>query len=212
MLSVGVSHWEALSPSRIAAASVELLLVVTAAELTVGGENEEGISKKAKGFIDKCCEWNYSGFLSEVVDWWLEDGLINSGSSSRFLKYLDTASAKTFLVPSRYWMSPLNVDSFSNHLSCFFSNFVIVENDNAALWSIRIVNLVPDSCDVKCSSPSITANVSLSVTEYFNSAGLNFWEWNPSVCMSSIDGPCPIYAPMPINNASVTRQIVSCDW
>ena len=47
---------------------MELLLVVTAAELTVAGEVEEGISEKAKGFIDESWELNCGGFLSEVVD------------------------------------------------------------------------------------------------------------------------------------------------
>ena len=47
-----MSHCEALSLSRIAAASLELLLVVTAVELTVADEVQEGISEKAKRFID----------------------------------------------------------------------------------------------------------------------------------------------------------------
>ena len=42
--------------------------MVTAAELTVAGEVEEGISKKAKGFIDEFWELICGGFLSEVID------------------------------------------------------------------------------------------------------------------------------------------------
>ena len=42
--------------------------MVTAVELTVAGEVEEGISEKAKGFMDQSWELNCCGFLSEIVD------------------------------------------------------------------------------------------------------------------------------------------------
>ena len=42
--------------------------MVTAAELMVAGEADEGILEKAKGFIDESWELNCGGFLSKVVD------------------------------------------------------------------------------------------------------------------------------------------------
>ena len=59
-----MSHSEALSSSRIAAAFLELLPVVTAAVLMVGGEVEEGTSEKAKAFLDETWESTCTGFLS----------------------------------------------------------------------------------------------------------------------------------------------------
>ena len=75
--------------------------MVTAIELTVAGEVEKGISERANGFIDESLEINCNGFLSEVVDRWLEDSMMNSEIFLGFLKYLDEPSTKTILVPSR---------------------------------------------------------------------------------------------------------------
>jgi len=84
------------------------------------------------------------------------------GSTSGFIKTREKASAITFLYPSMYWMLYMKLLIVFCHLTCLPNNSVCLGKATKGLWSVRIVNLHPDSIGRKCSNASTIAKSFLS--------------------------------------------------
>jgi len=87
------------------------------------------------------------------------------GRTCGFIKTREKASAITFLCPSMYWIVHMKLLIVFCHLTCLPNNSVCLGNATKGLWSVRIVNLHPDTTGRKCSNASIIAKSSLSKVE-----------------------------------------------
>jgi len=87
------------------------------------------------------------------------------GRTCGFIKTQEKASAIMFLYPSMYWIVHIKLLIVFCHLTYLPNNSVCLGNATKSLWSVRIINLHPDSTGRKCSIASIIAKSSLSKVE-----------------------------------------------
>jgi len=128
----------------------------------------------------------------------------SSVGSREYLCLLDRASANRFFFPAICSMTKSNSLMYACQGLASFKVCHGLRKESSGWWSVRSVNLWPQSYSPKNFKESTIASNSFWKLGYFSCAGLNFREWNPQGRIDS-SSPWPIHDPSPISLASHTR-------